>query len=150
MAEDKEPDSTDESNPSPADEPTSEPTNEELAAAGESTPDDDPAAEAESTGDGEPAEEKVPAMAGAKSRGPRKKDAPTPKQSGDRRDQRKRATPVQFVGESVEQLRKVVYPTGQQLRGYFVVVLVFVLFIIAFVSLLDLAFGWAILKVFSS
>jgi preprotein translocase subunit SecE len=29
------------------------------------------------------------------------------------------------------------------------VVLIFVLFIIAFVSVLDLAFGWAILKVFS-
>jgi len=28
-------------------------------------------------------------------------------------------------------------------------VLIFVLFIIAFVSVLDLAFGWAILKVFS-
>jgi preprotein translocase subunit SecE len=60
-----------------------------------------------------------------------------------------RTTPVTFVKESVAELRKVVYPTGQQLANYFVVVLIFVLFIIAIVSLLDLAFGWAILKVFS-
>ena len=47
------------------------------------------------------------------------------------------------------QLRKVVYPTGQQLINYFVVVLVFVLFVIAYVSLLDLGLGWAIFKIFS-
>jgi preprotein translocase subunit SecE len=61
----------------------------------------------------------------------------------------KRTGPVTFVKESVGELRKVVYPTGPQLLNYFVVVLIFVLFIIAFVSVLDLAFGWAILKVFS-
>ena len=61
----------------------------------------------------------------------------------------KRTGPVTFVKESVGELRKVVYPTGPQLLNYFVVVLIFVLFIIAFVSVLDLVFGWAILKVFS-
>ncbi len=61
----------------------------------------------------------------------------------------KRTGPVTFVKESAGELRKVVYPTGPQLLNYFVVVLIFVLFIIAFVSVLDLAFGWAILKVFS-
>ena len=60
-----------------------------------------------------------------------------------------RTGPVTFVRESVGELRKVVYPTGQQLMNYFFVVLVFVLFIIAIVSLLDLAFGAAILKIFS-
>ena len=40
-------------------------------------------------------------------------------------------------------------PTGQQLINYFVVVLVFVLFVIAYVSLLDLGLGWAIFKIFS-
>ena len=54
-----------------------------------------------------------------------------------------------FVRESVGELRKVVYPTGQQLLNYFVVVLVFVLFVIAYVSLLDLGMGWAIFRVFS-
>lgn len=60
-----------------------------------------------------------------------------------------RTGPVKFVKESVGELRKVVYPTGQQLLNYFVVVLVFVLFVIAFVSLLDLAFGAAIFEIFS-
>lgn len=60
-----------------------------------------------------------------------------------------RTTPVKFVKQSVGELRKVVYPTGQQLVNYFVVVLVFVLFIIAYVSLLDLGIGAAIFKIFA-
>lgn len=59
-----------------------------------------------------------------------------------------RTTPAKFVGESLGELRKVVWPTGTQLQQYFVVVLVFVLFIMTFVSLLDLGFGWVILRVF--
>lgn len=54
--------------------------------------------------------------------------------------------PVRFVRESVAELRKVVWPTGAQVRQYFVVVLVFVLFIIVFVGLLDFGLGWALLK----
>ena len=57
--------------------------------------------------------------------------------------------PIKFVRQSIGELRKVVYPTGQQLINYFVVVLVFVLFVIAYVSLLDLGLGWAIFKIFS-
>ena len=75
------------------------------------------------------------------------KSAPTT-----RRDQpvkRERTTPLKFVKQSVGELRKVVYPTGEQLIKYFVVVLVFVLFVIAYVSLLDLGFGAAIFKIFS-
>ena len=64
-------------------------------------------------------------------------------------DKEHRTGPVTFVRESIGELQKVVYPTGQQLVNYFVVVLIFVLFIIAIVSLLDLAFGKAILAVFS-
>ena len=56
---------------------------------------------------------------------------------------------MKFVRQSIGELRKVVYPTGQQLINYFVVVLVFVLFVIAYVSLLDLGLGWAIFKIFS-
>ena len=67
----------------------------------------------------------------------------------DQPEKRERTTPVKFVRESVGELRKVVYPTGQQLINYFVVVLVFVLFVIAYVSLLDLGFGAAIFKIFS-
>ena len=67
----------------------------------------------------------------------------------DQAEKRERTTPVKFVRQSVGELRKVVYPTGQQLIKYFVVVLVFVLFVIAYVSVLDLAFGAAIFKIFA-
>lgn len=60
----------------------------------------------------------------------------------------KRTTPAAFVGQSADELRKVIWPTGAQLAQYFVVVLVFVLFIVAYVGLLDPAFGWVLLRVF--
>jgi preprotein translocase subunit SecE len=75
------------------------------------------------------------------------KGAPTNKR--DQRVKRERTTPIKFVRQSLGELRKVVYPTGPQLINYFVVVLVFVLFVIAYVSLLDLGFGWVIFKIFS-
>jgi preprotein translocase subunit SecE len=62
---------------------------------------------------------------------------------------KERTGPIQFVRESVGELRKVVYPTGQQVLQYFVVVLIFVLVIIAYVSLLDLAFGTAVFRMFT-
>jgi len=74
---------------------------------------------------------------------PKKEPAPHPAPTA-----APRTGPVKFVKESVGEMRKVVYPTGQQLLNYFVVVLVFVLFVITFVSLLDLAFGAAIFEVF--
>jgi len=78
----------------------------------------------------------------------RQKDKATPRQ---KRVAEKdgRTGPVKFVRESVSELQKVVYPTGQQLINYFIVVLIFVLFIIAIVSVLDLAFGKAIIAIFS-
>lgn len=60
-----------------------------------------------------------------------------------------RTTPVKFAGESVEELKKVVWPTWLQVRQYYLVVLVFVLAIITFVSVLDLMFGWALLELFA-
>ena len=82
-----------------------------------------------------------------------RKAAPTPKGGATaRRDvvpTPKRTTPVAFVKQSVGELRKVVYPTGQQLGNYFLVVLVFVLFVIAFVSLLDLGIGKLVFAIFS-
>ncbi|SDD71173.1 preprotein translocase subunit SecE [Auraticoccus monumenti] len=59
-----------------------------------------------------------------------------------------RTNPATFVNESVGELRKVVWPTAEQMRTYFVVVLVFVVFMITVVSSLDLLFGWALLQVF--
>lgn len=79
---------------------------------------------------------------------PRKKTSATPRQKQRVADEAKRTGPVEFVGQSVDELKKVVWPTGQQVRGYFVVVLVFVLFIIAIVSVLDLVFGVAVTSLF--
>jgi preprotein translocase subunit SecE len=53
-----------------------------------------------------------------------------------------------FYRQVVAELRKVIWPTRQQLVTYWTVVLVFVLTIIAIVSVLDLAIGWVMLKVF--
>ena len=47
------------------------------------------------------------------------------------------------------ELRKVVWPTQEQLVTYFLVVMVFVLFMIALVSMLDLGFGKLVFWVFA-
>jgi preprotein translocase subunit SecE len=120
----------------------------------------DPEAEpAELREDGDPGESKVlePAGVAATTAGgkaaAKRAPARTPKGAAtakrDRPEKPERTTPVKFVRQSVGELRKVVYPTGQQLINYFIVVLVFVLFVIAYVSLLDLGFGAAIFRLFS-
>ncbi len=63
-------------------------------------------------------------------------------------EEHRRTTPVQFVRESVAELKKVVWSTPNQLQQYFIVVLVFVLIMIGIVSVLDLAFGTALLRIF--
>ena len=62
---------------------------------------------------------------------------------------RERTSPATFYRQVVAELRKVVWPTRQQLITYFWVVLVFVVVVMTFVSLLDLAFGKAVFAVFS-
>ena len=77
----------------------------------------------------------------------KKKDAPTrSRKEATLGVTEKRTGPVTFVKQSISELRKVVWPTGSQLTQYFVVVLIFVMFMIALVSLLDFAFGWGLLK----
>ncbi len=61
---------------------------------------------------------------------------------------RERTSPVTFYRQVVAELRKVVWPSQQQLVTYFIVVMVFVVILIAFVSLLDLGFGKAVFAVF--
>ena len=61
---------------------------------------------------------------------------------------RERISPLTFYRQIVAELRKVVWPTQQQLITYFVVVLVFVLVIMTIVSLLDLGFGKLVFKAF--
>ena len=62
---------------------------------------------------------------------------------------RERTSPATFYRQVVAELRKVVWPTRQQLVTYFWVVLVFVVVVMAFVSLLDLGFGKAVFEIFA-
>ncbi len=59
-----------------------------------------------------------------------------------------RTSPVTFYRQIVAELRKVVWPTQQQLVTYLIVVIVFVVAMIAYVSLLDVGFGKAVFKLF--
>jgi preprotein translocase subunit SecE len=59
-----------------------------------------------------------------------------------------RTSPVTFYRQVVAELRKVVWPTQEQLVSYFFVVLVFVVVLIGIVSLLDLGFGKAAFAIF--
>jgi preprotein translocase subunit SecE len=64
-------------------------------------------------------------------------------------NERTRTGPAMFYRQVVAELRKVVWPTQEQLVTYFLVVLVFVLVMMTFVSALDLAFGKLIFSVFA-
>ena len=66
-----------------------------------------------------------------------------------RGDDRGRTSPVTFLRQVVAELRKVVWPTQQQLITYFFVVLVFVIVVMALVTLLDLAFGKLVFEIFT-
>lgn len=55
---------------------------------------------------------------------------------------------ILFVRQVVAELRKVVRPTRQELFTYIGVVIVFVLVVMAYVGLLDLAFGRVVLWAF--
>ena len=102
--------------------------------------------------DGKPA-----AASAAKPAGPGPKreltKAPVRKQSSKQKAAEQgshRTGPVTFTKQSVAELRKVKWPTGDELGQYFLVVLVFVLLIIAYVSGLDVLFGWIIIKLFGN
>ena len=57
---------------------------------------------------------------------------------------------VRFLREVVAELRKVIWPTRSQLVTYTIVVLVFVSFMVALVSLLDYLFGRGVLFLFGT
>jgi len=61
----------------------------------------------------------------------------------------KRTSIPTFYRQVVAELRKVVYPTQEQLVTYFIVVMVFVVAMMALVSALDLGFGKLVFKVFA-
>jgi preprotein translocase subunit SecE len=54
-----------------------------------------------------------------------------------------------FYRQVVAELRKVVWPTQDQLVTYFIVVMVFVLVMMTFVSLLDLGLGKLAFEIFA-
>jgi preprotein translocase subunit SecE len=53
-----------------------------------------------------------------------------------------------FVRQVIAELRKVIWPTRRELVTYTAVVLVFVLFMVAVVSLYDFGFSQAVLAIF--
>ena len=61
----------------------------------------------------------------------------------------KRTSPTVFYRQVVAELRKVVWPTQEQLVTYFIVVMVFVIVMMTIVSLLDLGFGKLVFKIFA-
>ncbi len=125
---------------------------------GEERPEADPVADDEVIADLEDqfddSEQAKPAakpVARKTAKAPVKKTAPTRKRSEathEERDPYSAKNPAQFARQSVGELKKVVWPTWPELTKLFAVVLVFVLFMIAYVGLLDLGFGWALLRLF--
>jgi preprotein translocase subunit SecE len=62
---------------------------------------------------------------------------------------KRRTSPGLFYRQVLAELRKVVWPTQQQLITYFLVVMVFVIFMMALVSGLDLVIGKAVFWLFN-
>ena len=69
------------------------------------------------------------------------------KGGGPERD--KRTSLPTFYRQVVAELRKVVWPTQEQLVTYFFVVMVFVIVMIGIVSALDLGFGKLVFAIFT-
>ncbi len=69
--------------------------------------------------------------------------------SGERRPSGSgRISPALFFRQVIAELRKVIWPTRDALVTYFAVVLVFVIFMIAIVSVLDFVFNKAAFSIF--
>jgi preprotein translocase subunit SecE len=64
-------------------------------------------------------------------------------------DKRERTSPITFYRQVVAELRKVVWPTQEQLVTYFAVVMVFVIVMMTIVSVLDLALGKLVFEIFA-
>lgn len=60
-----------------------------------------------------------------------------------------RTPPATFYRQVVAELRKVVYPTQQQVVTYFIVVLVFVLVMMTIVAGLDFGLGKLMFEIFA-
>ena len=78
------------------------------------------------------------------------KDRPTPKRDRKVKQASLFSRLMRFIREVWAELRKVIWPTRKQMVTYTTVVLVFVIFMVALVSGLDLAFGKVINVVFGA
>jgi preprotein translocase subunit SecE len=76
---------------------------------------------------------------------PVKKGVPTRKRDL-KSDEESGTGPITFVKQSVDELKKTVWPSGDDVKQYFVVVLVFVLVMMVVVAGLDFLFGWGLIK----
>ncbi|WP_067435166.1 preprotein translocase subunit SecE [Nocardioides jensenii] len=65
-------------------------------------------------------------------------------------DEQERTGPITFLRQAIAELRKVVWPTQEQLITYFLVVMVFVIVLMTLVSLLDLGFGKLVFEIFAT
>jgi preprotein translocase subunit SecE len=77
----------------------------------------------------------------------RERVTPTPRRPAVQ-ERKKRVPPRQFLKEVRQELKKVNWPTRQELMAYFVVVLVSVVVLTSFVFGLDYLFSKAVLQVF--
>ncbi len=68
---------------------------------------------------------------------------------GSKDDKPQRTSVVTFYRQVVAELRKVVWPTQEQLVTYFFVVMTFVIVMMALISVLDLGFGKLVFAVFA-
>jgi preprotein translocase subunit SecE len=75
-------------------------------------------------------------------------DSRSVSKSGSSQSRDKRTSPGLFYRQVVAELRKVVWPTQEQLITYFIVVIVFVAVVMSLVSLLDLGFGKLVFEIF--
>jgi preprotein translocase subunit SecE len=76
------------------------------------------------------------------------RDPRSRRRDADRRRSNPFRTVITFYRQVVAELRKVIWPTRRELITYTAVVLVFVLFMVAVVSLYDFGASQAVLKVF--
>lgn len=79
--------------------------------------------------------------AGAPVRTPRAPAAPRPKDE--------RTSPAEFLREVRAELRKVAWPTREEVRNYSIIVLITVVVFTAFIALLDYLFGSATLWLYN-
>jgi len=110
----------------------------------EAEADEDEAAEQDETDEEE--EQTVRQASRKLTQAPVKKARPTRKRDEVTEAVSKRTTPFMFIRQSWGELKKVVWPAGDVVGQYFLVVLVFVLVIMGFVFGLDQLFGWGLLK----